>query len=85
MRVVAAFILSVLLSASVLAHDWPQWRNGEMNGVSAEKNLPSVAHPAPTRPRSYTLSSMAVSDGQLFVRTSEGVGDRKSRDTSLIC
>jgi outer membrane protein assembly factor BamB len=37
---IAAFALTFLLSSSVLAENWPQWRGPELNGSSKETGLP---------------------------------------------
>ena len=35
-----AGVLTLVVTCSALADNWPTWRGPEMNGVSAEKNLP---------------------------------------------
>ena len=42
MRVVAAVVvLTILAGARGAAEHWPQWRGPSLNGISAEKNLPT--------------------------------------------
>jgi len=40
LRIAQLFVALFLLTAVVHAENWPQWRGPNLNGVSAEKNLP---------------------------------------------
>ncbi|HKE55568.1 MAG TPA: hypothetical protein VKB46_02665, partial [Pyrinomonadaceae bacterium] len=40
-RVALLVVVVLLLAAVVQAENWPQWRGPNLNGWSAEKNLPA--------------------------------------------
>ena len=39
-QIIGAFTICMLTTVVVFAENWPQWRGPNLNGVSAEKNLP---------------------------------------------
>src|SRR5262245_21666055 len=76
-RVASALILSGILAPVVSAHDWPQWRGADMNGISAETHLPTTWSltesidwklPLP----SWSASTPIVWGDSVFLHVSEG-------------
>ncbi len=73
------FVLQLLLSASVLAEDWPQWRGPNGNGVSPEEGIPTrwskddnIAWKAPLG--GLAISSPVVWGDSVFVTSQAGQG-----------
>jgi len=73
-----SFCLSLLLSSTGLAADWPQWRGPARDGISPEKGLlkswpaegPRLAWKAQGLGEGY--SSFAISGGRLFTQGQRG-------------
>ena len=77
-----ALLFAILLSTSLGAADWPNWRGPRGNGASDEKNLPvrwsateNVAWKAPIG--GVGVSSPIVSGDRVFVTSQIGTGVRR--------
>jgi outer membrane protein assembly factor BamB len=75
--------LAIILTGSVSAADWPQWRGPQGNGATDEKNLPSKW--SATENVAWTaaigglgVSSPIVSGDRVFVTSQIGTGVRKA-------
>ena len=89
----AALVIVILRVVVLAANNWPHWRGPELNGLSKEAgpvgaSSHSVYGPPHLPPgafaknalNDYCLRSTAVSEGQIFLRTSKHlwvIGDRK--------
>ncbi len=72
----------VVASGVVRAQDWPQWRGPDGRRISSEQGLPtvwrapcrtaSVSMPG-SRPDKRLVSSPAVSNGRIFIRTDQAL------------
>jgi outer membrane protein assembly factor BamB len=80
----AASILIIVLSGSVRADNWPQWRGPDNNGISKEKNLPTEWDDAKNvvwklKMPGWAGSTPAVWGDRIFLTADDG------KELSLIC
>jgi outer membrane protein assembly factor BamB len=67
-----ALLLSLVLAATVLAGDWPQWRGPARDGVAPRAQLPTTWPTDPPRPLwkvaiGEGYSSPVIAEGRLFI------------------
>lgn len=90
MRYIVVLLLSLLLTTSVSAEDWPQFRGPNRDGVSLDKNLlgewpeegPKLVWTAMGAGRGY--SSFSIAGGKLFT-LGDGPSTADDKDEYLLC